>query len=341
MIKDKSKSAEEIYNEMYEKHKELYSTSKILRTLKSWKNCIYKGTISDNDFVMAESSTTALDSDNIAMIYDDYKGVMIKFIELFRQEYEKNPQNHEINIIINISNKLLREVFKEASRTSENVRKQRNEACTHDEKRQLKKYNISSQKGEGRTAVCCERNITIGNIFQFIGYETYHVSGILYSKNDEDILDSEAHAFTLIKYGKDKKKYALLDIFNGIVIRDVLPDNYDFANGFSIEYYSESLKKTFIYEVSGPLFKITDEILRIEAIIRNLSKRLEISEHMYERSLEVPEELNIVRLKEEFLSLIESIEKSNISDIFKKRYIERIETVYIKIIEDIETQVRR
>ena len=336
LIGDKTKSSEDIYNIMYHDNKEMFSTKQILRGMISWRNCMYQGTIGENDFIIAEASSTSLDTDSIEMIYDDYKTTMIKFIELFRQEYEKDPNKHAISIMINISNRFLSDVFAGASRAKADAQNQRNRVSTFDEKNQLRKYNISDQKGEGRTAVCCERNVTIGNAFQFMGFETYHVSGSLYSKDDNEILGGEAHAFTLVKYGKEKGKYALFDIFNGIVIQNVLPGDYDFTNGFSIEYYSEKIKKTFIYEVDGPLFQMTNEILKIEVIIRNLSKRLQLSKYKYKHDLDIEENLNVEKLKEEFSYLLNVIKDSDMNDIFKNRYINRIETYYMNVIESIE-----
>ena len=336
LIGDKTKSPEDIYNIMYHDNKEVFSTKQILRGIKSWKNCLYQGTIGENDFIIAEASSTALDTDNIEMIYDDYKKTIIKFIEMFRQEYEKDPKKHAISIVINISDRFLSEVFAGASRIDADVRNQRNKVSMFDEKNQLRRYNISDQKGEGRTAVCCERNVTIGNVFQFMGFETYHVSGVLYNKDDDEILGGENHAFTLVKYGIEKGKYALFDIYNGIVIQNVLPGDYDFTNGFSIEYYSKKLKKTFIYEVDGPLFEMTDEILKIEIIVRNLSKRLQLSEYKYKHELDIEENLNVEKIKEEFSNLLNVIKDSDMNDIFKNRYINRIQTYYMKVIESIE-----
>lgn len=336
LISDQSKSAEEIYNIIYNNNKELFSTKKILRGMKSWRNCMYQGTIGENDFIIAEASSTALDTDSIEMIYDDYRSTMIKFIELFRQEYEKDRNKHAISIIINISNRFLSDVFAGAFKSGADAQKQRKEVSTFDEKNQLKKYNISDQKGKGRTAVCCERNVTIGNALQFIGYETYHVSGALYSKDDDVMLGGEDHAFTLVKYGKGEGKYALFDIFNGLVIQNILPGNYDFTKGFSTEYYSDKLKKTFIYTVEGPLFEMTDEILKIEITIRNLSKKLESLLYKYKKNLDIEEELNIEQIKEEFLNLLFVIENSDMKDIFKNRYIDRIQTCYMNDIEKIE-----
>ena len=336
LIADKTKSSEDIYNIMYHDNKELFSTKQILRGIKSWENCIYQGTIGENDFIIAEASSTALDTDSIEMVYDDYKETMIKFIELFRQEYEKDPNKQTISIMINISNKFLKDVFAGASRSGEDAPNQRNRISTFDEKKQLRKYNISDQKGEGRTAVCCERNVTIGNAFQFMGFETYHISGSLYFKDNNEILGGENHAFTLVKYGKEKGKYALFDIFNGIVIQNVLPGDYDFTNGFSIEYYSERFKKTIIYRLDGPLFQMTNEILKVEVIIRNLSKRLQLSEYKYKHNLDIEENVNVEELKLEFFNLLQVIKDSDMNDVFKNRYINRIQTYYMKVIESIE-----
>jgi hypothetical protein len=231
LIRDKSKSPEEIYNEMYQKHKELYSTRQILRGLKSWDNCIYQGSIGENDFIMAEASATALDPTNIAMIHDDYKETIIKFIEHFRQEYDKNPNEHIINLTIIATYKVLREMFKGTTRNGDVAQNQRNSACKFDEERQFYKYKVSDQKKEGRAAVCCENNTTLGNIFQFIGFDTFHISGVLRHKDS-----GNAHAFVLIKYGIDDSKYALFDAFNGIIIRNVLTENYNLAKGFRIEH---------------------------------------------------------------------------------------------------------
>ena len=119
-------------------------------------------------------------------------------------------------------------------------------------------------------------------------------------------------------------------------IHEILPGDYDFTNGFSIEYYTENSKKTFIYEVDGPLFQMTNEILKIEVIIRNLSKRLQLSEYKYKHNLDIEENLNVEKLKEEFLNLLNVIENSDMNDIFKNRYINRIQAYYMKVIESIE-----
>ena len=84
LICDKTKSAEDIFNIMQSNHKELLSTRKIFRGMKSWSKCIYQGTIGENDFIVAEASSTALTQDSVEMIYDDYRETMIRFIEIFR-----------------------------------------------------------------------------------------------------------------------------------------------------------------------------------------------------------------------------------------------------------------
>ena len=62
----------------------LLSTRRMIRGMKSWSNCIYQGTIGENDFIVAEASSTALTQDSVEMIYDDYRETMIRFIEIFR-----------------------------------------------------------------------------------------------------------------------------------------------------------------------------------------------------------------------------------------------------------------
>ena len=333
LINDKSKSAEDIFDIMYRNHKDNFSTKSILRGRNSWRDCMYQGTIGEKDFIVAEASSSSLDFDNIEMIYDDYKKTMIKFINYFRQEYEKDHNQHPISIMINISNIFLDDVFSGTSRNGEYARSQRNQFVSLDEINFMKKYNISSQKSPNRVAVCCERNVTIGNAFQFMGFETYHVAGWLSSK-DDDILNG--HAFTLIKYGNDEGKYALFDLFNGVIIKNVLPGNYDFTKGFVIEHYIKHLKKTYIYQVAGPLFEMTNEIFEVEKNIRVLYEKLIISEGRYKHNLEIEEDLDYNKIRQEFLILLDAIKKSNMNDVFKNRYINRIEGNYLKVIEKIE-----
>ena len=56
LIQDKTKSAEDIYNEMLKNHNDLYHTRRILRENRSWRNAVYQGTIGENDFIVAEAS---------------------------------------------------------------------------------------------------------------------------------------------------------------------------------------------------------------------------------------------------------------------------------------------
>ena len=81
---------------------------------------------------------------------------------------------------------------------------------------------------------------------------------------------------------------------------------------------------------------MTNEILKIEVIIRNLSKRLQLSEYKYKHELDIEENLNVEKIKEEFSNLLNVIKDSDMNDIFKNRYINRIETYYMKVIESIE-----
>ena len=81
---------------------------------------------------------------------------------------------------------------------------------------------------------------------------------------------------------------------------------------------------------------MTNEILKIEVIIRNLSKRLQLSEYKYKHDLDIEENLNVEKLKEEFSNLLNVIKDSDMNDIFKNRYINRIEIYYMKVIESIK-----
>ena len=328
LIKDKTKSAEDIYNIMIEKYKDFYSTKKILRGLKSWDNSIYQGTIGENDFIISEASSTTLDSNNIKMIFDNYKNTMIKFIELFREEHEKNPDKHIITIINSIANPLLAEVFKDTSRNDELATKQRNSSSKFDQDDYMKKYNVSSQCGEGKSAVCCEKNVTIGNVFQFVGIETYHVTGTLTIPEREDIFSSERHAFTLIKYGEGIGKFALIDKYNNIVLQNILPGDYDFSNGFRIKYYAEKYNKTLIYQVNGPLYEMSEEILKTEAYIRKLAYQLNQIEKKCDNNFS--EELKVDNIKQEFEDLILVIKSSAMNETLKDRYITRIQSFYLK-----------
>ena len=335
LICDKSKTPEDIYNEMYQRHRELFSTKRIMRELKSWKNCIYQGTIGENDFIVSDASTTALDQNNTVMVYDDYKKTIIRFIEIFRQEYERDPNRNIFPLIISFSVEFLKEMFGGASRNGENIQSERSAASSFDEQMQMKKYNISHQRGKGKTAVCCERNVTIGNLFQFIGYETLQIAGYLDTKDGDDYINGEGHAFTLVKHGKGVGHYALFDLFNGVVIQKALPGDYDFTNGFKIEYYSERLGKTFVYGVDGPLHELNNEVLEVEAKIRNLSRRIDLFKYKYRNKQEIEEELNIERIKVEFEELLVTIENSNMSRELKDRYITRIKTFFLEEVNKI------
>ena len=89
-----------------------------------------------------------------------------------------------------------------------------------------------------------------------------------------------------------------------------------------------------MYYISKPGPKL---LISCEIIIRNLANRLQLSEYKYKRNLDIEENLDIKKLKEEFLNLLSTIENSAINDIFKKRYIDRIQTYYMKVIEKIES----
>ena len=325
LIKDKTKSAEDVYNEMYTLHKELFSTSRILRHLLSWDNCMYQGAIGENNFIVASAFANALAPEaDIAMTYDDYKDTMIKFIELFRQEYEKDPNKNIIAIIINISQKYLGEVFAGAARDGEDIYYQRYDASSFDELNQLKKYNVSSQKGPGRIAVCCERNVTIGNAFRFAGYEVYHVAGTLYPKGAP--YEYEAHAFVIVKYGKEPGKYGLFDLFNGRYLPNALPGDYDFSKGIEIEVTDKEENKSYIYKVEGPLFEMTNELLQIESILRQLTDKLNVLERKSKHNLATGEDISAVR--EEVSNIMEAIKNSGIDDLFKERYYKKIGTLF-------------
>ena len=328
LINDKTKTPEEIYNIMFEKYKEFYSTKKILRGRISWDNSIYQGTIGEKDFIVSEASSTALDRKlNIRMINDNYKNSIIKFIELFRKAYEENPDMNIISLIKMISPKLLAEIFEGASRNDELATKQRNSSSSFNQEVQMREYNISSRIGKGKSAICCERNVTIGNVFQFVGIETLHVTGFLTVPKEDEDYTCENHAFTLIKYGEGVGKYALFDTYNGVFLANVLPGDYDFSKGFKIEYNSDKIR--LIYEVTGPLYEINDEILKTEAYIRKLSGELERIEVEFNKN-NFSEESILESLKQEFEGLILTIRSSTMNEVLKERYITRIESFYLK-----------
>ena len=183
LICDKTKSSEDIYNIMLNNHRDLFCTKKILREYKSWNNCIYQGSIGENDYIVSEPLSSSLDEENVEMIYDVHKELIIKFIDFFRVEYEKNPNNQIIPTILKHANKFLDQFFADSSISINNARKNISE---YNKRNLVKQYNISSQIGDNKTSVCCERNVSIGNIFQFVGYETYHIAGYTYCKEDDD-----------------------------------------------------------------------------------------------------------------------------------------------------------
>ena len=334
LIRDKSKTSEDIYNIIFNNHKEFFSTKKILRSYDSWNNSLYQGTIGENDFIVAEPLSSSLEKDNVEMIYDIHKEMIIKFIDLFRSEYEKNPSDQVITAVLTLSNKFLDEFFAGSTKEKKTISEELNNK--YDKKNLMRQYFLSSQIGEGKTAVCCERNVTLGNIFQFLGYETYHIAGSLYSKEQEDKTMGEDYIFTLVKYGKEQTKYALLDIFNGVVISNALAGDYDFSNGFLIERYSKVNKKTDVYELKGPLYEMTNEILKTEYYIRGISKKLEISEYRYQNNVEVDKELRIEVIKEEFLRLLNFVGDSQMKDIFKDYYINYINEYCMNRVNAIE-----
>lgn len=335
LICDKTKSSEDIYNIMLNNHRDLFCTKKILREYKSWNNCIYQGSIGENDYIVSEPLSSSLDEENVEMIYDVHKELIIKFIDFFRVEYEKNPNNQIIPTILKHANKFLDQFFADSSISINNARKNISE---YNKRNLVKQYNISSQIGENKTSVCCERNVSIGNIFQFVGYETYHIAGYTYCKEDDDKDAGVDYIFTLIKYGKDNK-YALLDIFNGIVVPNVLPGDYDFTNGFTIECRLKE-NQTIIYALDGPLYEMTDEILQIETNIRGLNKKLEVAESKYKNNLVVADELRIEVIKEEFLRLLNLIGDSHLNVVFKNRYINFINDLCMDKIDLIEKQLK-
>lgn len=329
LIRDKSKTSEEIYNIMSEKFKENLSTKKILRNLIKWKECVYQGSIGENDFIVSETDSTALSNDNVAMVYDDYKKSIVRFIEMFCEEYEKNPNLPIIIIVYNIAYNYLEDIFVKSSKSGKDVRLKRNKTIFFDENNQMKKYNISSQKNENGVAVCCEMNVSIGNILQFLGYDTYHVSGYLEVKESDRILDS-GHAFTLVRHGQGEGSFDLVDIFNGIIVPNALPGNYDLSNGFKVEYFSKEQNQTYIYEIDGPLYELNAEILQVEATIRKLCNQINMIDYCRKKNIET--DLNLETIKEEFESLITYIKNSNMNEVFINRFINRIQTYYLDVI---------
>ena len=333
LINDKSKSAEEIFNIMYEKYKDKYHTQKIFRGLKSWENCLYQGTIGEDDFIMSEASSTVFDFHNVKMIFDNYKQIMIRFIELFREAYKMNPNDHIINLTIMASKELINDIFAGASRDDELAKVQRNKSSEIDKDEYLMKYKMSSQTGKGKSAVCCERNATVGNLFQFVGIETYHVVGLLRKLEAPGEFVTEPHAFTLIKYGKDPGKFAIIDAYNDIIIKNALPGDYDFSQGFRYSFFSKKHNKQIDYILEGPLYEINDEILKTESYIRKLETSIQ--------NIETTGNLtDLLNLKKEFEDLILFIKISHLSDTFKKRFIDRINNICLQKINRLEIKFK-
>lgn len=316
LISDNTKTAEEIYEAIYNLNNTQTSTSKIFRGLKNWNNCIYFGSIGKNDFAVSESSSSSLADDNVYMEHDDYKEVIIKFINQFRKKYNTQYDGLLKNLIDYIP-EFINNVFDGYS-TRGNIQNQRRQIRKFDKKRQMYKNEMSMFKEKEKNVACAEINSTIGNILQFIGFETLQISGYL---EDAVTEDWENHFFILIKHGNTEKNYDLIDLFNLITIPSVLPADYNFKKGFNINIIKNN--KTYSYVLNGPLYEMTDEILEIEKIIRWTNIKINYVSRRSDLGLDsgdVP-----VRLVQQLEKLLAKIQSSNFDEKIKIRFIEYIQ----------------
>ena len=337
LLNDRFKTPEDIYNTMLEWYPDTFKTTKIMRRHKKWSDCIYQGAIGQDDFVVSVSHASSVEPDvNVQMVVDDYKETIIRFIEDFRVCYNYIHKNNTLlDTIINYMPKFLAKEFRGTSRLGIKTSNERDDSSYLDEKSQMKTYKMSDCKGNGRYALSCERNTTAGNILQFIGCDILQVSGTLTEPKDYAV-DSDDNQFILFKIHNGE--YTLLDFFNKVTAKNVLPENYDFSKGFSINVHKPDSDINLIYEVDGPLYKMTPDILNAEAILRGLNRRYNNIDKKYRSNQGIDIEGELIPLRQEYNDLLELITNSDIEEDIKNR-LTMIANDYIYNLNKIEKRI--
>lgn len=115
-------TAEEIYQKIMEMDPKIMRTKRIMRSEKNWKNCIYEGAIGEDDFVVAEASSSSLAyMQDIVAKHDDMKDTLVKFIENFRIFLKNNRNNNLLSSLIKYLPEFLILDFDGASRDGGNA----------------------------------------------------------------------------------------------------------------------------------------------------------------------------------------------------------------------------
>ena len=311
-------SAEEIYETIRKSRKNDLCTKRIYRNIQSWRDSIYEGAIGEDDFLIAEAGSSSIADGNIAMRYNDYRDTMIRFIDEFRTEWKKHPDDNLMKGLVNFSCVFAQTSFDGAGRNSTRTKQQRKNFSKFDDSKQVRQYDISQIRGEGQDAVCCERNSTIGNIFQFAGFEVIQIAGELINEDE-----NEGHFFTLVKHGPEKGYYSIIDAFNQIVKPKVLPGDYHLSNGFEINVFDKRRNRDITYKLEGPLLEMTDEILQIEADLRRANILAEKLTAKNYRASNHNEELTT--LENMYTDLQLRINNGNYKVVLKDRYIKYIQ----------------
>ena len=346
-------TAEEIYEKIKSINPDIMKTEKIMRSLRNWENCIYKGAIGENDFVVAETDSSSLVADNnIAMKHDDIKETLIRFIEEFRTSWRNQPNSEEINLLralVFYMPIFLKNEFKNASRDGSANANKRASLAKFNNETQFPEYNVSDCKGPGANAVCVERNSTAGNIFQFFGFETYQITGQMCKRNDEEEIN-EGHHFIFVKHGPNGGYYSLIDAFNGIIKLHVFEGDCDLTKGFEVNVSKKDSNKTYTYKLSGPLIEITGEMLNMESqfkesITEYTDLDRKVSEIKKRKNAENIADVDDVEkklkeLKQKLEELRKKFEEENVDESFKNRLLERI-NAYIKLIANKEEIIKQ
>ena len=308
-------SPEEVYEKIIEVRGHELGTKRIFRGLRNWKNCIYEGGIREHNLLVSRCSSTSLDDRNIAMAYDDYKETMIRFIREFREYLKQNPSKKD-NLLFGLvvfSPGFAKSSFNGAGRDGEKAESDRDNVATFNEDIQMKQYKVSDLRRNNRNAVCTERNTTICNAFQFAGFETFLISGILDYKGAW-----EGHTFVLVKHsdGKGGQCYALIDSFNNIADPNFLPGTVDITGGFE-----NVAKKTELQYSTGQMLEVTRDVLRLEKSMRRVNAAYDKITAPTQIDYHI-EKLNA--LENVYTEILIQVKKGDMHQVFKDRLIKYI-----------------
>lgn len=231
-------SAEDIYQEMKNLNP-IYSKEKYI-TDEDEPFGIYVGGIGSDDFVTVNNTLFPLrmkfDSESIYIDFiNELRGkianndksfyeIVLSTVRSFSRAWFKKsdtPQSEE--------NKLSAEKYMKAFSSSAGQRNNyaRDHAVEIDS--QLI-YGISSFMGTGELAKCVEVNSVACNLLNFAGIESVLISGNFVNYKGH----KEAHTFPL--YKTQRNTYSLLDCMLKKQKQDILSGDWDFANGFDIQY---------------------------------------------------------------------------------------------------------